>query len=260
MNKKYIKVVRDKEYYKFQKLLGKDGDRIFNAVYEELGEYSKDAERLYDLTIMKIWDDISERGNMKNDFIDYINESIGELAIEDNLDYRLNIVMDDIFNKRILRIRERVYRNQRVVGKIIIKEFKKELGIENTIYERLINTFNRTSRTRDIYGNFGKNHSFSSSCYFYAVVITEQSIHFKPLTIKYEDINNEENYISSEFSDIEYVEIVNCEMENLPGPLIIKLKNGKKVELKYIRSIDMIRLKKFLKHLFIEKGIYGVAS
>lgn len=87
-----------------------------------------------------------------------------------------------------------------------------------------------------------------------------RDIHFKPLTIKYEDINNEENYISSEFSDIEYVEVINCEMENLPGPLIIKLKNGRKVELKYIRSIDMIRLKKFLKHLFIEKGIYGVAS
>lgn len=260
MNKKYMKTVKNKEYYKFKKLLDKDGDHIFNAVCDELGEYSKDAERLYDLTVMKVWEDISKKGTMEKNFIDYISEVIGELSIEDNSDYRLHIAMDDIFSKRILKIRERVYRNQRVIGKIIIRELKKELGIENTIYESLINTYNVSSRSRDVYGNFVKGHSFSSNCYFYAVVITNHSIYFKPLTRKYEVVNDEENYISSEFNDIEYVEIVKSEMENLPGPLIIKLKNGKKIELKYIRSMDVIKLKKFLKHLFIEKGIYGVAS
>lgn len=262
MNKKYLKFVKSKDYYKFQKLLFKDGDYIFDAICERIGESGKCAEKLYDVVIMKIWNYTLENDILKKNLSEYIEDGLTELKeeIEDNTDYSLDIAMDDLENEKILNIRKKVFRNQRVIGKIIVKEFKKDLGIEETIYEKLINTINVTSRYRDYYGNFGKKSISSSSYYFYVVVITEESIHFKPLTIKYGEIANTEFYNSNRFDDIECVKVMKSKIKNIPGPLIIKFKNGKEIEFKYLLSTDMAELKKFLKELFIEKGMYGLAG
>lgn len=262
MNKKYLKFVKSKDYYKFQKLLFKDGDYIFDAICERVGESGECAEKLYDVVIMKIWDYALENDILRKNLSEYIEEGVVELKeeTEDNSDYSLDIVMDDLENEKILNIREKVFRNQRVIGKIIVKEFKKELGIEKSIYEKLINTINVISRYRDYYGNFGRKSISNSSYYFYAVVITEESIHFKPLTIKYEEIANTEFYNSNRFDDIEYVKIMKNKIENIPGPLMIKFKNGKEIEFKYLLSTDMAELKRFLKDLFIEKGMYSLAG
>lgn len=255
INKKYLNAIKNKDFYKFKSLINKDGQYIIDKIIETFNLTDIDLEIAYDLIVINLWNDIEANGLRES--LDFYIESfsVGLIYNEKNIDdYKLELRTTDVLKDKILKIRKINLRNYRVLNKIIINDVKKELGLEEVFYQKVIDTVNEKYKYIDCYGDFGIKSTLTEY-YFFVVLITKSKIYCKPLTIRYSIVDYDKPYINISFSDIKSVCFHKKFLTSKAKTMTINLNGDKQLTINYPLSKEVTKFKKDMKSLLIEKNI-----
>lgn len=254
---KYLKAVNHKDYDLFRKIIEKDGDYIFNEISKYFDFYDENVEKAYDFFLLSLWDSLAECEKPNENLDYYLKEIVPKIIFKEIpslvlKDYKIIIVRSDTDDEKVIKKREKVFRNYRVIKKLIIRDFKNHFGINNVIFEDLIPCLNN-SRYTDYYGHFAVKQTLTMP-FFYLVIVTEDRFYSNAFTIKYDELEGAKLYSENSINDIKNIYLKHNKNYNV-NRILIKFSNGREFGGRESFHQDMYRFYDFMNNYIKEKGL-----
>ncbi|MGL4762436.1 MAG: hypothetical protein ACRCWG_13395 [Sarcina sp.] len=244
--KTVTKAIHANDLYKFHTLINEYGDVIFEKLDEVSGD--SDTENLYFLLLTELWNEkesVIEHISQFDDYIDFKMDLIKKEAACLTLDTIKSFpsLADENIDLTVLKQRAIVHRNERVLNYILIENFKTELGISNTKFEKVVPIMKRAMENNGIFYTITHSSQFA----FFIYISTGEKLYVKSLNIRFEHlIGTVENseYNLNALTEVEIQE--NKSLETISREFRLDFTDSKPLVLLEERSIECRDIKNYI--------------